>query len=202
MRAFYGGPRDSHGRSLFPGLPRGSELGWAGLDIGTDTTPSGAGNFATQVLRYLAFPRDPGPSYELTDFNLDRDPPKLRYMARIFNSDNPDMHAFRNAGGKLILYHGFADPLITPYSTTSYYRQAVSVSGGLRATQDWFRLFMLPGVYHCAGGPGADSVDWLTAAQRWVEGNQAPARIIARKIENGQVTMTRVLRPFPAAPLR
>jgi hypothetical protein len=202
VRKIYAGPTDRHGRSLFPGLPRGSELGWAGIDIGSDTSLSGAGNFALQVLRYLAFKRDPGPSYQLTDFDFDRDPPKLRYMARIFNSDDPDMRAFRNAGGKLILYHGFADPLITPYSTIDYYRDAAAVSGGLAATQRWFRLFLLPGVYHCAGGPGADTVDWLTAIRQWVEDGRAPATTTARKLSGGQVTQTRVLQPFPAPPLQ
>lgn len=198
---FYDGPRTKNGTSLFPGLPVGSELGWAGIDIGTDTSLSGAGNFAQNVLRYLAFPKDPGPSYQLSDFDFNHDVPKLKKMAKVYNSDDPDMRTFRNAGGKLILYHGFADPLITPYSTISYYDDAVKRSGGLTATQDWFRMFMVPGMYHCAGGPGAGTVDWLAAVQNWVENGTAPATVTAQKIVSGQVTQTRVLRPYPAAPL-
>lgn len=201
VRKFYDGPTTSNGRSLFPGLPKGSELGWAGSDIGTDTSLSGAGNYALQVLRYLAFPKDPGPAYQLSDFNLNKDVQKLNKMAKVYNSDNPDMSAFRRSGGKLILYHGFADPLITPYSSTSYYDEATRRSGGLRATQSWFRMFLLPGIYHCTGGPGAGTVDWLTSIQAWVEDGNAPATVTAQKIVQGQVTDTRVLRPYPASPL-
>jgi feruloyl esterase len=76
------------------------------------------------------------------------------------------------------------------------------MSGGLAATQRWFRLFLLPGVHNCAGGPGADTVDWLTSIRQWVEDGQAPRTITARKLSGGQVTQTRVLQPFPAPPLQ
>lgn len=200
VRDFYGGPRTSGGKVLMAGLPFGSELGWAGIDIGTETSLSGAGNFATQVLRYLAFKKDPGPTYTIQDFNMNTGFAKLRYMARIYNADNPDLRAFRAAGGKLILYHGGADPLISPASSTQFYDDAVKIGGGLTATQRWFRMFLLPGVYHCAGGPGADQVDWLSDIQNWVENGQAPDTITATKVVNGTVTLTRVLRPYPAPP--
>ena len=92
---FYSGPKNSRGQVLLPGLPLGSELGWAGIDIGTNTSLSAAGNFSTQVLRYLAFKNDPGPTYDIDDFNLNTDIPKLDYMAKIFNSTNPDLSAFK-----------------------------------------------------------------------------------------------------------
>ena len=168
VRDFYSGPRNSHGRILMRGLPLGSELGWGIYDIGTDTSLSGAGNFATQVLRYLAFRRDPGPSYQISDFSLDHDIRKLHYMARIYNADNPDLRRFRAGGGRLILYHGFADPLISPYSTINYYRAAARLGRGLARTQRWVRLFMLPGFITAQEGRAPTrSTGWTISPTGW-----------------------------------
>ncbi|HEX5401535.1 MAG TPA: tannase/feruloyl esterase family alpha/beta hydrolase [Pseudonocardiaceae bacterium] len=199
---FYSGPKNSRGQVLMPGLPLGSELGWAGTDIGTNTSLSGAGNFATQVLRYLAFQNDPGPTYTINDFNLDKDIPKLDFMAKIYNATNPDLSAFKAAGGKLILYHGGADPLISPQNSVNYFNDVQKVMGGTNKTAGFFRFFVLPGVFHCTGGAGADTVNWMSYIQSWVEDGTAPASITATKVANGTVTMTRVLRPFPRSPLR
>ncbi len=205
VEAFYAGAPDENGDPLFAGLARGSELGWGlfNFSIGTDERMSGSGIYATQVLRYLAFDEDPGPSYSLDDFDYG-DPAaraELEPMARLYNSDDPDMTTFRDRGGKLILYHGFADPLITPIETINYYTEAAELGGGIDATQEWFRLFMLPGVYHCRGGPGSDQVDWLTAIEQWVEQDTSPGRIVARKIEDGAVAQERILLPYPALPV-
>lgn len=199
---FYSGPKNSRGQVLMPGLPLGSELGWAGTDIGTNTTLSGAGGFATQVLRYLAFQKDAGPTYDIDDFNLNTDIPKLDYMAKIFNATNPDLTAFKAAGGKLILYHGGADPLISPQDSVNYFNDVQKVMGGTNKTGSFFRFFVLPGVFHCTGGAGADTVNWMSYIQAWVEGGTAPASITATKVANGTVTMTRVLRPYPQSPLQ
>ncbi|WP_456616090.1 tannase/feruloyl esterase family alpha/beta hydrolase [Blastococcus sp. SYSU DS0541] len=194
VRAFYAPPVDDRGRQLYPGgLVVGSEAGWPGWSIGTDTALSGGGTFAESVLRYLAFPRDPGPDYSLFDFDPTRDAPKLRSMAKIYNADEVRMHRFERAGGKLLVWHGWADPLITPEGTIDYVRDAVAANGGRAATEDWMRLFLLPGVYHCAGGPGEDTVDWLTAIERWVEHGEAPDQVTASKLADGDVVSTRVV---------
>ena len=193
-RAFYAPPVDDRGRQLYPaGMARGSEAGWPGSSIGTDTALSGGGNYAQEVLRYLAFPVDPGPDYSLFDFDPTRDAQKLTPMAQVYNADNPDLRRFDKSGGKLIIYHGWADPLITPGGTINYVRDAMAKSGGRAVTEDFMRLFLLPGVYHCNGGPGEDTVDWLTSIQQWVEQDQAPAQVTATKVRNGTVTSTRVV---------
>ena len=194
-RAFYAPPVDEKGRQVYPaGMMRGSEAGWPGSSIGTDTNLSGGGNYAQEVLRYLAFPVDPGPDYSLFDFDPTRDAPKLEAMANVYNADNPDLKPFNRSGGKLIIYHGWADPLITPGGTVNYVRDAMARSGGREVTEDFMRLFLLPGVYHCSGGPGEDTVDWLTQIQKWVEDGQAPATVTASKVaRDGTVTSTRVV---------
>lgn len=197
-RAFYAPPVDRNGKVVYPaGLARGSEAGWPGYSIGTDTTLSGGGNYAQEVLRYLAFRRDPGLTYDLFDFDPARDAKKLDYMARIYNADNTNLRPFERAGGKLMIYHGWADPLITPGGTVDYVRDVMARAGGHAQTEGFMRLFLLPGVYHCTGGPGEDTVDWLTDVQRWVEKGNAPSRVTATKLAaDGSVTSTRVVREY------
>ncbi len=194
---WYHSPRASRGRELYPGgLPLGSEGGWPGLDIGSDTSLSGSGQYAEQVLRYLAFPRDPGPSYSLYDFDPRRDAGRLHATDHLYNADSTNMKAFQRRGGKLISWQGFADPLITPFGLIQYYEDVVRADGNsLRRTQQWYRTFFLSGVYHCAGGPGPSHVDWLGAIREWVERGQAPQRVIATK--GGDASLTRPVYPYP-----
>ncbi|WP_327644724.1 tannase/feruloyl esterase family alpha/beta hydrolase [Micromonospora zamorensis] len=201
VKKWYDSPRDNRGRALYPGgLPLGSEGGWVGSDISTSPTGlSGGGAFAEQVLRYLAFPTDPGAGYSLWDFDPSRDAAKLDRMAKVYNADTTDLDAFRRAGGKLMLYHGLADPLITPFGTIQYYEDVVKRYGSLARAQQFARLFLLPGVYHCSGGPGADRVDWLGAIRAWTERGQAPTSVLASKVSGGVTTTER---PVYAYPLR
>ena len=197
-RAFLTPPVDSRGRQLYPGgLVVGSEDGWAGWSVGTDTSFSGGGTFAEQVLRYLAFPKDPGPTYSLYDFDPDRDAHKLRAMAQVFNADDVHLRRFHRNGGKLIVWHGWADPLISPEGTINYVRDAIAANGGRGATEDWLRLFLLPGVHHCTGGPGEDNVAWLDTVQRWVEDGVAPDSVEATKVDGaGNVISTRTVEQY------
>lgn len=90
---------------------------------------------------------------------------KLRPMAKLYNSARTDLSRFRGTGGKLMLYHRFADPLISPYGI-QYYEDVVRQMGGLDRTKKWFRFFLLPGVYPCSGARGPDSVDWYSAIRK------------------------------------
>lgn len=197
VKEWYDSPRSTRGKELYPGgLPVGSEGSWLGYDIGSDTSFAG-GAFAEQSLRYLAFPRDPGPDYSLYDFDPTRDAPRLRAMAHEYNSDSPNLDAFHARGGKLILYHGLADPLISPFGTIQYYEDVVHRYGSLSATQRWARLFLLPGVYHCTGGPGPDTVDWLSTIRGWTEQGTAPDEVVASKVVGGATTMQRPVYAYP-----
>jgi hypothetical protein len=138
----------------------------------------------------------------------------LAYSASIINpaTFNPstgeiefgDMSTFRQAGGKLIIYHGWADSLITPQFTVDFYEALAKKSGGITATQDFARLFMVPGMDHCGiqtNGPGiADTgIDPLTALEKWVEEGKVPSELIATKAApTGNQTLWR--RPVCAYP--
>ena len=113
-------------------------------------------------------------------------------------SDNPDLAAFRRHGGKLVLYHGWSDQLIMPQGTIDYYdRVTAKLGGGYARTQQFARLFMAPGVGHCAGGVGPQPQRPFDAVVNWVEKGVAPETILASRTVNG-ATQTRPLCPYPA----
>ena len=142
--------------------------------------------FGTQFFKYLVF-NDPVVGLQ---------PLRLRELAKdtalaatFLNATNPDLDAFKAKGGKLIMWHGWSDPALTALGSIKYYEQVQARDAECR---DYFRMFMMPGVLHCAGGPGPDTVDWTAAIDDWVENGKAPDRVIARKAAaGGAVSRTR-----------
>jgi hypothetical protein len=209
-RKLYSGPVTADGEALYPGHEAvGSELGWPGWVTGM------AAGIGGGYLKYLAFPVSPEPSYKLQDWTFDvAGFDSLREMGAIYNATNPDLTPFQARGGKLILYHGWADPAISPFGTLAYYQAVQDTMGGLEKTQDFARLFMVPGMFHCSGGNAPSSFDLLDPIQAWVEKGEAPEKIIATQYADsgnsggfsnptaggsnqGEVVRTRPLCPFP-----
>lgn len=110
---------------------------------------------------------------------------------------DPDLGAFRRSGGKLILWHGWADQANPPTGTVAYYQAVQNRMGGLAATQRFARLFMFPGMYHCGGGIGPNAFDLLTSLVTWVESGMAPDRVVASLTIGGPVVRTRPVFPYP-----
>ena len=115
----------------------------------------------------------------------------------IMATDNPDLSAFRKRGGKLVMWHGWSDPGIMPEGSVDYYEKVAKRSGGYGKTQDFARLFMAPGVGHCAGGDGPQPQGLFHAVVNWVERSQAPATILASKPLPDGGARTRPLCPYP-----
>jgi feruloyl esterase len=113
------------------------------------------------------------------------------------NAINPHLRKFKAHGGKLIMYHGWADALIVPQNSINYYESVVKVMGGAQKTEDFFRLFMVPGMGHCSGGEGPCNFDALSALAQWVEDGKAPDMIIASHFTAGHVDRTRPLCVYP-----
>ena len=117
----------------------------------------------------------------------------IGFHAQIYNATNYRLDEFKRRGGKIIYYHGWADYGMMPEATIYYYEKVREHMG--HHTDNWFRLFMVPGMGHCSGGPGPNSFDMLAALEVWVEKGIAPKKIIAT---GGTVpTRTRPLCPYP-----
>jgi feruloyl esterase len=199
LTKIYDGARNSAGESLYPGgMPAGSEALWAFLSVGFGDNLSIGGGFAQEYHRYLGYTTDPGESFSLFDFDFDTDVAKLAPMAQKYNATSPNLGGFEANGGKLMIYHGYADQLITPFGTIAYYESLVDKTGDLTSTQEFARLFMLPGMAHCGGGPGPSVVDFLTALEDWVERGIAPDQVVASRIAaDGTVDRTRPVFAYP-----
>ncbi|HXA59483.1 MAG TPA: tannase/feruloyl esterase family alpha/beta hydrolase, partial [Streptosporangiaceae bacterium] len=116
----------------------------------------------------------------------------------IIGTDDPNLTAFRNAGGKMITWHGLADPLIFPQGTVNYVQRVQATMRGARNVDSFYRVFLAPGVGHCAGGNGPVPTDPLGALVKWVQDGQAPATLPAATTDSTGATITRNLCPYPA----
>jgi hypothetical protein len=185
VRKIYSGAVDARGRHLYPGgQPFGSELVWAGWMIPPDPTATQDSTIAWRIgngwIKYLAFDPNPPLRTILNDIAFDKLTfDRIERLAGQYDATNPDLRAFQHAGGKLILWHGWADQAIPPTGTVAYYQAVQDRMGGLAATQRFARLFMFPGMYHCFGGTGPYSFDLLTPLLDWVETGAAPQRVNA-----------------------
>lgn len=186
-RKFYSGPRDPKtGERLTVGGPQfGSELAWAGVYV-----PQAAGQpifssmVAMQAMQHLIFEQDPPADIKLTDLQFTRATfDKVRARHPLFDATSPDLSAFAARGGKLIIWHGWADPHISPINSIAYH-EAVRRQMGAAKADSFERLYLLPGVYHCSGGEGPSLVDLVTPITAWVERGEAPDAIVTRQDTN------------------
>lgn len=174
------------GKVLFEGhLWPGSELEWD-----TIGGPQPLRNAST-ALTNIAF----APGWDYTTFNPATDIDRADAADKdLLDSNNADLRPFFKRGGKLLMWHGWADPQVTPQNSTIYFSSVLKTVGP--SARESIELFMLPGVYHCQGGPGPDRFDRMAALEHWVEQGTKPARLVASKVENGAVVRTRPLCPF------
>jgi feruloyl esterase len=211
VREFYRGPADQRGRSLYNGgLPYGSELGWIGNFVQPASDAAAPGDtfdaaIALNYLKYMAFIPNPPDSFTLADVRFtDAEFARLNLLGdAIYNANHPDLRAFAARGGKLILYHGWADPTIPPWSTLDYYAAVEHASGGFRASQAFSRLYMIPGASHCLYAPDFSSInlaDFLTPLISWVQHGIAPGTIEADTLSltTYKITLHQKVRPYNA----
>jgi feruloyl esterase len=192
VRKIQAGLRTKDGRQIWPGLVPGGEAGpggWTNWITGAGPGLSGHLNLGIPFFRYMLF-EDPNWDYrsfrlEASDgFDSDIDYLDSK-LGALFNAVDPDLSAFRARGGKLIQYHGWSDPDITPLNSINYYESVLKTMGP--ETPAFYRMYMVPGMQHCAGGPGATSFDMTVPLDRWVTAGVAPESVIASKFANGAV---------------
>jgi feruloyl esterase len=216
VRKVYAGPRNPRtGERLYPGLERGSEYdsltddflpqlvgSWVGLEPTSPPLPF-LGDFFFKQMLFNNLSWD----YRTLDYDHDVAFADAK-MGPVINSTDPDLSDFKALGGKLIMYHGWNDPLVNPRNSINYYKAVVAklhngrekdfnenAPGPVKETESFLRLFMAPGMDHCLLGSGPNVFDTLTALERWVEQGKAPDRIIA---SGGAVpNRTRPLCPYP-----
>ena len=201
----YSGPV-SNGKPYFPGFMPGSEAvmdlfgggtgsGWMNVIVSSrpDIKPADF-SLAENTMQYLVH-NPPKPDYDYKKFDFDRDIVLLKDWGKLADANNPDLSAFRKRGGKLLMTYGWADAILQPMMGVNYYEKAVAANGP--GTEEFFRLFMVPGMAHCSGGTGPDQHDPMTAIIDWVEKGKAPESMQARRVVNNKIVRTRPLCPYP-----
>ena len=178
------------GQVLFPSLVPGSELGFAVLGGGPEPSQP--------ILDQLQFVVYKDPHWDWKTFDFDKDVARFDKPENlVMNATDPNLSAFFKHNGKLLLYHGWSDPNITPLTTIQYYKSVVDTMGGTAKTSNNVRLFLEPGMGHCGGGEGPNVFDKVGALEHWVETGKAPEVMIASHLANGAVDRTRPLCPYP-----
>ena len=186
VRAMYTPARQKDGTLVYPGMPRGGENAWTRM---SDPNPFPL----SQSTYQYALHEDA--AWDWRTFNLDRDVADADEKLGAIDATNPDLSAFRDRGGKLLMYHGWADQLISAENSLNY---RASVEAKLGGNQDnWYRLFMVPGMQHCRGGEGPNQFNVMGALERWKESSEPPAQILATHVTNNAVDRTRPLCPYP-----
>ncbi len=207
IRKIYGGPVTSDGQKL-PSKPTalmGTELQWS-FFAGPEMY-----NLIGDWFRYFnMFYPAPGPTWKPEYFDFNRDYKRVGMLVNLLEPNNPDLRTFRSAGGKLLHYAGWSDIWNPTLREVDYYETVERLMGSRSTTQDFYRLFVLPGARHCEeGGEGAWAVDYLTAMEAWVEKGEAPSKLIALhapvekvNLETGAIEVRREVKsPFQVAPL-
>ncbi len=197
VKVIYDGPKDSEGNELFYGFPFGGETalgGWqrwltgglkyqanmdefqGGVEVGefpAPVSPSAFYGFGNGIMKYFVYD---DPEWSYVNYSFDKLQEDMEQAAEKLNATNPDLSAFRERGGKMIIYSGWSDAAISGLSVVGYYEDVLAHD--VTATEDT-RLFMMPGVEHCFGGEGPSWVNFLTEIDNWVETGTAPEQVTA-----------------------
>ena len=188
VRKIYAAAKTKTGELIFPSYQPGSEMAWSTLVGGNEPNALGLDTF-----RYLTYA---DPKWDWHTFDLDRDTAAADQKDDgIINAIDPDLSKFKAHGGKLLMYHGWNDTAIAPENSINYHASVLKKMGSKQ--DDWYKLYMVPGMQHCGGGPGPNQINWMGALERWREAGAAPEQITATHVSGTNVDMTRPLCPYP-----
>ena len=216
LQKVYGGPKNSSGQQLFPGVPVGAEAlrpiapgsstiasGWTTWLIGS---PSRLQQYGSGFMQYFAFTPVPGPTYDWTKFNYDTDYPRMASLSLMFDGYSPlsgdiNLWPLKNRGGKILMYNGWADTAALAPGAIEYYERVLKQMGE-KETRDFFKLYLVPGMEHASPGFGAAvaTMDYFHAVIQWVEKGIAPDVFVGQRAANttmGWPVRTRPVCPYP-----
>ena len=213
VNKMYAALKTADGKMYTAGFPIGHEggsTGWQAWTFGrTPPAPQADGTLAfgeqqpsgyslsESNMRFLALENDEDPSFNWKTMKFPQDLPRLASMTEILSPHDPDLTPYKRRGGKIIMYHGWADPAISAYGTLDYYEKMTKAVGGQKEADGFSRLYFVPGMHHCAGGPGPNQFDMLTELENWIEKGKAPSAVVASHASDGKVDRTRPLCPHP-----
>jgi feruloyl esterase len=184
----------------YPYIP-GTETMWAGWNYFGAPRPGITPRLANMELpaQYGKYLLDEKirKNEDALSFDFDRDPATFTRARRIYDATSFDLRDFKARGGKLLVWHGWADGAIMATSSIGYYRGVLEFMGGRKQTEDFFRLFLVPGVHHSGGGPGFTEFDAMSALENWVENGQPPDKLIACRSSQDIARRCRPIFPYP-----
>ena len=191
LRKIWQGPTDQNGKPLWFSIEPTAPL---------DLLTSNEGPFPLPV-DYLKYWIKQDPNFDWKSLGYKGFDEYFNQSVKMFNqimgTDNTDLSQFKEKGGKMIIWHGLDDRLIAPKGSIQYYNDVLKTMGGIDNVNNFAKLYLAPGVDHCNGGDGPDKIDGFESLVDWVENGREPTTLIAKKIENGQVTMQRPLCQYP-----
>jgi feruloyl esterase len=180
---------NSKGALVYPGYAMGSEGTWRVLSAANGPAPTALSLGSYREVLHQ------DPNWDWRTFDVNKDVAALDEKHGYINAVNPDLSAFKARGGKLLQYHGWNDTGISPENSINY-RESVLAKMGPEQ-DNWYRLFMVPGMGHCQGGPGPNQFNYMGAMERWRESNQAPDELLGSHVANNRVDMSRPVCAYP-----
>lgn len=208
LRKIYDGVRNSANEKIFPGMLPGAEVlattgvagtsGWVPWIIGNPSLQQMIGESSMQ---YFSLTPQPGPTWVFTDYNFDTDPAKMAATSAMVDMVDPDLSIFKSRNGKMIHYAGWADTALTALMTTDYYQSVLDFMGESE-TKEFYKLYMIPGTFHCGGGVGcfdsaSDVIQFLNGVREWVENGTEPTSFTGHRVVDDETVRTRPLCPYP-----
>ena len=200
VRKIYQKPQTPTGKIYFDyPADYGSENEWRGVLLPVRDSNMNAAFYDGAVTgHYMAFKDNPGPGFDWMSFDYTKHTKAIAKMSKILDPDDPDLSAFKENGGKIIIFHGWSDGYISANMTIDYFDKMQAKMGGRTATADFAQLYILPGVDHALGGPAPHIVDAHSAIVDWVEKGIAPQKLIAKDSPGVEPFRTRPVFPYPA----